>query len=131
MAKILLVDDDKNVRMLYQLELEDDGYEVIASGTGAGLLNLIESERPDLVILDVRLAGFDGLELLRKARRLFRDLPVIICSAASLSQHDAESTSPDFCVRKSSNLTELKKTVSTALAVSKRTSNQGPLQMVI
>ena len=123
MGKILLVEDDKNIRMLYQLELENEGYQVIASGSGAGLLNLIESERPDVVILDVRLAGFDGQELLSKVRLVFKDLPVILCSAASLPQFDPKSTSPDFCVIKSSDLTQLRKTVSRALAVSKPIPN--------
>jgi DNA-binding NtrC family response regulator len=115
MAKILLVDDAKNIRMLYQLELEDEGHEVITARDGHKLLDKIEREHPDLVILDVRLAEQNGLDLLAGIKGKFQGVPVILCSAYHCVN---VATGPDpgvFFLEKSSDLSPLKRTVAQAL----------------
>lgn len=115
MAKILIVDDEEHIRMLYQVELEDEGYEVITAADGRDLLGRIERERPDLVVLDIKIAGYNGLDLLQDIRNRFYDLPVILCSAYDSFKRDLKSIAADFYVVKSSDLTQLKRTIARAL----------------
>ncbi len=115
MAKILIVDDEEHIRMLYQVELEDEGYEVSTAADGYKLLEKIERDRPDLVLLDIKMAGYNGLDLLQEIRNRFYDLPVILCSAYDSFKRDMKSIAADFYVVKSSDLTQLKKTIAMAL----------------
>lgn len=115
MAKILIVDDEEHIRMLYQVELEDEGYEVSTAADGYKLLEKIERDRPDLVLLDIKMAGYNGLDLLQEIRNHFYDLPVILCSAYDSFKRDMKSIAADFYVVKSSDLTQLKKTIAMAL----------------
>lgn len=115
MAKILIVDDEEHIRMLYQVELEDEGYEVVTAPDGRDLVGRIEREHPNLVILDIKMAGFNGLDLLQEIRNRFYDLPVILCSAYDSFRRDIKSIAADFYVVKSSDLTQLKKTIARAL----------------
>jgi len=108
MAKILIVDDEDNIRLFYSEELKDEGYEVIAAKDGYLLMERIRNERPDLVILDIKMAGYSGLELLSDIRREFCTLPVILCSAYSTFRDDSQSKQANAYVVKSSDLTELK-----------------------
>ena len=62
MAKVLVVDDEKNLRTLYETELAEEGHTVILASDGKEALRLLETERPDLVVLDIRMPGLDGLE---------------------------------------------------------------------
>ncbi len=115
MAKILIVDDEEHIRMLYQVELEDEGYQVATASDGHKLVEKIETEKPDLVILDIKLAGYNGLDLLQEIRNRFYNLPVILCSAYDSFKRDVKSIAADFYVVKSSDLTQLKKTIARAL----------------
>ncbi len=67
--KILVVDDEENIRSLVETYLKNDGYEVVTASTGEEALERMATESPDLVILDVRLPGIDGFETLRRLRR--------------------------------------------------------------
>ena len=115
MVKILIVDDEEHIRMLYRMELEDEGYEVITSADGFQLLERIEGEKPNLVVLDIKMAGYNGLDLLQEIRNRFYNLPVILCSAYDSFKRDIKSIAADFYVVKSSDLTQLKKTIVRAL----------------
>ncbi len=81
MARILVVDDDKNIRQYYTEELSDEGHEVSAVASGHELLRTIDLFQPDVVVLDIKLGDYDGLELLKEIRNEYYDLPVILCSA--------------------------------------------------
>jgi two-component system, response regulator, stage 0 sporulation protein F len=115
MAKILIVDDEEHIRMLYQVELQDEGYQVATAADGNKLIERIECEKPDLVILDIKMAGYNGLDLLQEIRNRFYNLPVILCSAYDSFKRDMKSIAADFYVVKSSDLTQLKKTIVRAL----------------
>ena len=95
--------------------IRDEGYEVITAADGYKLLEKIESEKPDLVILDIKMAGYDGLDLLQKIRNRFYNLPIILCSAYDSFKGAIQSFAADFYVVKSSDLSELKKAISRAL----------------
>ncbi len=115
MAKILVVDDEEHIRMLYSEELQDVGYEVITAESGYRLLELIEQEKPDLVILDIKLVDYNGLDLLQDIRAKFYDLPVILSTAYDTFKEDTKSLAADYYVVKSFDLTELKKKIAMAL----------------
>jgi len=108
MNKILVVDDEKSMQILYMDELTEEGYQVITHGGGSGLMNLVARERPDLVLLDIRLGQENGLDLLQEIRNTFYDLPVILCTAYSTFKQDVRSIAADDYVVKSFDMRELK-----------------------
>ncbi len=108
MNTILIVDDEEWIRKFYEDELTEEGYEVITSGDGAKVLKLIEQKCPDLIILDIRLGEYNGLDLLQDIRNSYYDLPVILCTAYSVYKYDMRSMAADYYVVKSADLTELK-----------------------
>jgi len=80
--KILLVDDDKGINNLISQYLTKEGYEVYTAEDGPAGLKSFESLRPDLLVLDIMLPGFDGLELLSRIRQR-SDVYVIMLTAKS------------------------------------------------
>ena len=115
MAKILIVDDEEHIRYLYSEELSESGYEVITADSGYKLMERIEQEKPDLIVLDIKMVGYDGLDLLQDIRNNFYDLPVVLCTAYDTFKRDMKSIAADFYVIKSFDLTELKNKVAMAL----------------
>lgn len=108
MARLLVVDDEKDIRYLYAAELEDEGYQVDTAATGAGAAALLQQHHYDLIVLDIQMKGESGLQLLQKIVREKTDLPVILCTAFSCYKDDFSSWLADAYVVKSSDLTELK-----------------------
>jgi DNA-binding response OmpR family regulator len=115
MAKILIVDDEEHIRFLYSEELSDEGYEVVTADSGFKLLERIESEKPDLIVLDIKMVDYNGLDLLQDIRNKFYDLPVILCTAYDTFKEDMKSIAADYYVIKSFDLTELKTRIKQAL----------------
>ncbi|MEW6326758.1 MAG: response regulator [Thermodesulfobacteriota bacterium] len=115
MAKILIVDDEENIRYLYSEELKADGYEVITADSGYMLLERIEKERPDIILLDIKMADYNGLDLLQDIRNKYYNLPVILCTAYDSYKGDVKSIAANSYVIKSFDLTELKKRITQAL----------------
>jgi two-component system phosphate regulon response regulator OmpR len=79
--RIWVVDDDPELRRLLSTYLGDQGYEVRCMADGAQLMARLESQRPDLLVLDLMLPGDDGLSLLRRLRDGADDLPVLMLTA--------------------------------------------------
>ncbi len=77
---ILVVDDEKNIRLMLRRTLEDEGYAVVEAESAEKALEVLAVEPADLGVFDIRLPGMDGLALLSKARELWRELPVIVIS---------------------------------------------------
>jgi len=79
-AKVLVVEDDDDTRMVYSDGLGYVGYRVITASTGVDGLRAARDERPDVILLDLSLAGADGWEVVRclKASRLTGDIPVLL-----------------------------------------------------
>lgn len=78
---VLVVDDDRSIRDALERGLRLEGFEVMAVATGEEALALADSDRPDLVVLDVGLAGIDGVEVVRRIRAAANDVPICILSA--------------------------------------------------
>lgn len=115
-GKILVVDDEKHIRMLYQEELESGGYEVVTSDGSEDIVELLVRVAPAIVVLDIKL-GQDrsGLDLLQEIRSQDQRLPVILSTAYDSFQHDLKSIAADYYVVKSVDLSELKDKVRLAL----------------
>jgi DNA-binding response OmpR family regulator len=115
MPKILIVDDEEGIRMLYSMELQDEGYEVLTLADGKELLQVVESESPDCIVLDIKMREYNGLDLLQQIRKQHYDLPVILNSAYSSFKVDLKAVAADYYVVKSSDLSELKEKLKIAL----------------
>ena len=115
MVNILIVDDEASIRMLYREEFEDEGYNVTEAEDGHELIEKIKKDNPDVIVLDIKMAEYDGLDLLQGIRQQFQDLPVIICSAYGAYKGDYKTLAADYYVVKSSDLSELKQKVKKAL----------------
>ena len=115
MVNILIVDDEASIRMLYREEFEDEGYNVTEAEDGHELIEKIKQDNPDVIVLDIKMAEYDGLDLLQGIRQQFQDLPVIICSAYGAYKGDYKTLAADYYVVKSSDLSELKQKVKKAL----------------
>jgi two-component system nitrogen regulation response regulator NtrX len=79
--RILVIDDDAGIRESLKMTLEYDGYDVSGAATGQEGLALVEREAPDLVLLDVKMPGMDGLEVLPRLHSMYPTLPVVMISA--------------------------------------------------
>ena len=77
-ARLLVVDDEPNIRELLTASLRFAGFEVHAAGDGAEALKLAEQHRPDLVVLDVMLPDMDGFTVTRRLRERGREMPVAV-----------------------------------------------------
>lgn len=86
MFRILVVDDDRNTRLLMQAVLEGAGYTVFLSSDGVDALEVMDREHIDLVILDVMMPKMDGYELTRTLREVNNNLPILMVSAKQLPQ---------------------------------------------
>ncbi|MCP4293627.1 MAG: response regulator [bacterium] len=91
MHKILIADDEHNIRHILDFSLHSEGFDVISAGNGEDAFTLAASEIPDLVILDVMMPGQGGIETCRllKADDRTANIPVILLTARS-SREDRE-----------------------------------------
>jgi len=88
---------------------------VITAENGNLLLEKIEKEKPDLVVLDIKMVDYNGLDLLQDIRNRFYDLPVVLCTAYDTFKEDMKSIAADYYVIKSFDLSELKSKIAMAL----------------
>jgi two-component system nitrogen regulation response regulator NtrX len=91
-SRILVVDDEVAIRDSLKMTLEYEGYEFLGAATGQEGLALIEREGPDLVLLDVKMPGMDGLEVLDRIRALNDALPVVVVSGHGTISTAVEAT---------------------------------------
>lgn len=120
MARLLVVDDERDIRHLYAAELEDEGYQVETAGNGTEAAELLQTRDFDLVVLDIQMKGESGLQVLQKIVREKSDLPVILCTAFSCYKEDFSSWLADAYVVKSSDLAELKQEIKRLLDKTKK-----------
>lgn len=111
MKRVLIVEDEPRLRLLYQLEFEAEGYRVVEAANADEALQRLEQEGADVVVLDISLPEESGLELLREMIERWRDLPVVINTAYDFYRRDFRSWGAEAFLVKSGDLTELKETV--------------------
>ncbi len=115
MKKILVVDDEANIRILYADELAEEGYEVVTAANTAEAVEKLQEFEFDLTVLDIKLKNESGIELLQKLVKERHDMPVILCSAFSCYKDDFSAWLADGYIVKSGNLDELKQEIARVL----------------
>lgn len=91
-ARILVIDDDAAIRDSLRMMLEYEGYEVLSAATGQDGLSQAERESPELVLLDVKMPGMDGIEVLDRLRAMNETLPVVVVSGHGTISTAVEAT---------------------------------------
>lgn len=92
MARILVADDDVDIRELVEFKLSSMGHEIVAVGDGAAAVKACKAQKPDLAVLDVMMPGVSGLDAIREIRAdpALADLPVILLTARA-QESDVET----------------------------------------
>lgn len=115
MARILVIDDDKNIRFLVREELTLAGHVVESAADGPSGLAAAKEHRPDLIILDIKMPGMSGLEVLPRLKELSPETPVFLFTAFSDYRDEAEALGGDGYFVKSPDFSSLRDAVRDAL----------------
>ena len=78
--KVLIADDEKHIREILKMYCEKEGFDVIEAADGAEAILKVQSEKPDILILDIMMPVMDGLEVCKQVRKM-SDLPIIMLTA--------------------------------------------------
>ena len=108
MPRILIVDDEQNIRTLYESELTEEGYDVTTADSAAAAMEALEKGHFDVVVLDIRMPEEDGISALEKMISKKRDLSVIINTAYPSYKDNFLTWLAEDYVVKSGDLSELK-----------------------
>ena len=114
--KILLLDPDEAIQMLYREELNEEGYEVIPVNETNQVIKYIETYEPTLLIMEAGLYGRNGLQVLQDIRAAHPELPVIVCTADPSFKTEPITSMADDVVLKGMSMTALKQSVHNILA---------------
>jgi DNA-binding NtrC family response regulator len=125
MSRLLVVDDEANIRLLYKEELAEEGYEVVTAASISEATEKLREGTFDLVVLDIKLKNESGIELLQQLVKERHNMPVILCSAFSCYKDDFSAWLADGYVVKSGDLTELKNEIARVLAKKAQKANAG------
>ncbi|MDD4195028.1 MAG: response regulator [Syntrophorhabdaceae bacterium] len=109
--KVLVVDDEENIRLLFKEELEEEGYEVDTASNGLEALEKVKTASFDVIVLDIKMPVMDGIQALNAIKNMNKDQPVILCSAYGEFKQDLSSWVSDGYVVKSADTRELKETI--------------------
>ena len=106
--KILIVEDERTLGLLYEEELSKEGYDITAVTDAEAALAKLAEQSFDLIVTDIRMPGKNGIELITQIMGLRKDIPIIINSAYQSYKEDFMTWAADAYVVKSSSLGELK-----------------------
>jgi len=106
--KLLIVEDEKNLCLLYREELTKAGYKVTAVADADTALEQISKQTFDLIVTDIRMPAKNGIELITQIMALHKDIPIIINTAYQSYKHDFMTWAADAYIVKSASLDELK-----------------------
>lgn len=90
MAKILVIDDEQGIRDLLDTLLRRKGYDVVVAESGRKGLELFRRERPDVIVLDLKMPGMDGLTVLQEVRRVDPKQMVIILTGVGTPEAEQQ-----------------------------------------
>jgi DNA-binding response OmpR family regulator len=83
MTRVLVIDDDPDIRQLITIALSDEGYQVDEASDGRAALDLLAHTHPNIILLDMRMPGMDGWQFVQRYRELYgRRSPIIVVTAA-------------------------------------------------
>ena len=111
MKRIMIVDDEENIRFLYKEELEEEGFIVELAKNGQEALEKLPLFKPDLITLDIKMPEMDGIETLKRIREIETHLPIVMCSAYGEYKQDLTTWASDAYLVKCADLTEFKATI--------------------
>jgi DNA-binding response OmpR family regulator len=111
MKRVLIVDDEPHLRLLYETELRRAGFDTMSAANAEQGLEYVDAMRPDLVVLDIRMPGMDGVEALQRILDRDNTIPVVLNTAYSSYRDNFLTWAADAYVTKSSDVTELVDTV--------------------
>jgi DNA-binding response OmpR family regulator len=132
MAKILLVEDDNNLREIYEARLMAEGYDIVSARDGEEALTVAMKERPDLIISDVmmpKISGFDMLDIIRSTEET-KNAKVIMMTALSQAEDKeraAKLGADRYLVKSQVTLEDVAKVAREVLAGDSPASNTQPL----
>jgi CheY-like chemotaxis protein len=109
--RLLVVDDEESLRLLFKEELEDEGYGVELASNGLEAVEKVRSSPFDAVIMDIKMPVMDGIQALGEIKKIRKDQRVILCSAYGEYRQDFSSWISDGYVVKSADMSELKETI--------------------
>jgi DNA-binding NtrC family response regulator len=115
-AKLLVADDEKNLRELYRMDLEDEGYTVETASNAGEVLQKMDGGEYDLIILDIQMPGMSGIDLLQKIMARDKRQPVILNTAYPSYRDNFMTWPAEAYVVKSADTTELKLAIKRVLA---------------
>jgi DNA-binding response OmpR family regulator len=117
--KILVADDEQEIRSLLDDYLKDEGYEVVLAADGEQALQLAEIENPQAIIMDIKMPGLDGIEVCKrlKEKEQTRFIPVIIITGFEDNKLDALDMGADDFVNKPFDMVELSIRVKSVLRI--------------
>ncbi|WP_026695974.1 response regulator [Peribacillus kribbensis] len=79
--RVLIVDDQFGIRILLNEVLQREGYETFQAANGPQALDIVKKHPPDLVLLDMKIPGMDGIEILKRMKQIDKDIKIIIMTA--------------------------------------------------
>lgn len=106
--KILLVEDDLDIQRVYSQKLQSEGYDVTLSIDASHALQILESERPDIILLDIMLPGamngFDALQHIKQDQR-YKDIPVLMLTNLDTEKDEAlKIGAADYLIKANTDL---------------------------
>ncbi|MGA2259835.1 MAG: response regulator [Acidobacteriota bacterium] len=116
MNTVLIVEDDRNLLRLYQAELETEGYRVVTASNGSEAAERVALETPDVIVMDIRMPGRDGLDTMAEILREYGRIPIILNTAYSSYLDDFLTWAAEAYIIKSGDLEPLKNKIREILA---------------
>ncbi len=125
--RILIVDDEPDFLEVMRTRLEASDYDVTTAANGEEALSYVKNSKPDAVLLDIMMPGMDGLEVLRKIRKMDASLPVYIITAFSTDERfkAANKLGASGFIVKTDDLTKEVDNITSALDMSARFHKKG------
>ena len=118
--KVLAVDDELQMRDLLNLFLTRDGYDVLLASNGEDAIELAKKENPQIILLDIKMPGIDGIEVCRrlKANRKTQSIPIIVITALGDHKMEAIAAGADDFISKPIDMLELTTRVKSIIRIS-------------
>ncbi len=117
-ARLLVADDERNLRELYRMELEEEGYDVVTAANGDEVLQALDGGEYNVIVLDIQMPGLSGIDLLQKIMAKDKRQPVILNTAYPSYRDNFMTWPAEAYVVKSSDTAELKAAIRKVLGKS-------------
>jgi CheY-like chemotaxis protein len=135
MRTILVVEDYDDVRQMLRILLESERFRVVEAASGGEALEVLEEEHPDVILMDLALPGFDGLEAIRRIRVIdgFQNTPIVVLTAYTgpFTYENALRAGSDYFMAKPIDFDELAALLKEILNGNTRSSKRTPSQRAV